>query len=32
MTTQDKVAIFFGIGLNLVVATIVLATSTGYIA
>lgn len=32
MTTQDKIAIFFGIGLNIVVAAIVIVTSGSYIA
>jgi hypothetical protein len=32
MTKQDKIAIIFGIGLNVVVATIVLFASTNIIA
>jgi hypothetical protein len=32
MTKQDKIATIFGIGLNVVVATIVLFVSTNFIA
>jgi hypothetical protein len=32
MTKQDKIVIIFGIGLNVVVATIVFFTSTNIIA